>query len=641
MTQAKLSMPRQAVVVIHGIGEQQPFNTLRDFVRGVVDDHHAVYGAPDDVLGRTYSRKLKVTWNHEGAEETLAIVTEFREANTDFFELYWAYRFRDTTMKHITSWLRPLLFARTRELGHPRLRFKSGFLARVGRWIVGLAVVATAALYLCLGVLDSLDARAVVAAVVGTVVVLLVSLSLGLIFLARTIAVLAAAAFIGFVVNGVHGAADGTSATVLTALIGTIVTPAISALLVGWLTSSLGDAARYLSNSPANVEENEAIRQAAVDLLVRLHEQRETTGRYRYNRIVVVGHSLGSVIGYDAIRHLWALRHRSLVLPPERSSDAWSIAIHHVESHCRVPVADFDRAKFRAHQFELYRLLRDAESTPSPVKPSDDRWIVSDLVTAGSPLTYAELLMAKGKKDLRRRFSERLLVRCPPVPQQSARAAMRPLRYQVGERSPSTRLHHAACFSAVRWTNLYFTHDLVGGQVGPSFGAGVEDTPLGHRRWLGWFLLSSPHSNYWLPPKRGPLHRRDEQGHERSLAVLRSIIERRPAVYLQLPDDVSLAALTETGLAIRKVAPEAAAGEKDIEVLGFTGRPRVGVWVPGCGSLRIDDLSVLSEITGASLAVSPDIRPGASHAEPVPEDADDEDDAGTGVEEETLRPTIQ
>jgi len=67
-----------------------------------------------------------------------------------------------------------------------------------------------------------------------------------------------------------------------------------------------GDAARYLSPRPENVGVRQAIRSAAVDLLTGLHD--DPTWR-RYHRIILVGHSLGSVIGYDALTHLWQRRH--------------------------------------------------------------------------------------------------------------------------------------------------------------------------------------------------------------------------------------------------------------------------------------------------------------------------------------------
>ena len=68
----------------------------------------------------------------------------------------------------------------------------------------------------------------------------------------------------------------------------------------------LGDAARYLSN-PQNVMVREQIRADGVDLLRALHNQGD------YERIIVVGHSLGSVIAYDIVGYLWHEYHDQLI----------------------------------------------------------------------------------------------------------------------------------------------------------------------------------------------------------------------------------------------------------------------------------------------------------------------------------------
>jgi hypothetical protein len=67
----------------------------------------------------------------------------------------------------------------------------------------------------------------------------------------------------------------------------------------GFVLSYLGDAARYLSPRPRNIALRQKIRSEGLKLFRSLHASGE------YDRIVVVGHSLGSVIGYDLITHLW------------------------------------------------------------------------------------------------------------------------------------------------------------------------------------------------------------------------------------------------------------------------------------------------------------------------------------------------
>src|SRR4051812_12914643 len=84
----------------------------------------------------------------------------------------------------------------------------------------------------------------------------------------------------------------------LSALISVLLLP----ILVWLLREFVGDAAVYLDSAPANIQSRHQIRSAGVRLLEVLH-------RRGYERIVIVGHSLGSVIGYDILRYAWAEMH--------------------------------------------------------------------------------------------------------------------------------------------------------------------------------------------------------------------------------------------------------------------------------------------------------------------------------------------
>ncbi len=63
-----------------------------------------------------------------------------------------------------------------------------------------------------------------------------------------------------------------------------------------FLQPYLGDAARYFRASPGNVLVRREIRKQAVDMLDTLHKWGI------YDRIVVVAHSLGTVVAYDMLR---------------------------------------------------------------------------------------------------------------------------------------------------------------------------------------------------------------------------------------------------------------------------------------------------------------------------------------------------
>ena len=69
-------------------------------------------------------------------------------------------------------------------------------------------------------------------------------------------------------------------------------------LLKAVVVNVLGDAPRYLLPLPDNVALRQRIREEGVHLIERLHGQ-------GYDRIVILGHSLGSVIAYDIITNAW------------------------------------------------------------------------------------------------------------------------------------------------------------------------------------------------------------------------------------------------------------------------------------------------------------------------------------------------
>jgi hypothetical protein len=66
------------------------------------------------------------------------------------------------------------------------------------------------------------------------------------------------------------------------------------------LTNSFVDVVRYLDTSPRSYAVRHDIRKGFVELLERLHTS-ERHGKFRYQRIIIVAHSLGAYIAYDGI----------------------------------------------------------------------------------------------------------------------------------------------------------------------------------------------------------------------------------------------------------------------------------------------------------------------------------------------------
>jgi hypothetical protein len=422
---------KQAVVLIHGIGEQRPMQTLRGFMRSVwaggdLKHPHAAPGLwskPDDVSESFELRRLTTSQSRSGLR-------------TDFFEFYWAHMLQGTTLGHVVAWARLLLLRWPSQVPRPLL----------GVWLLILAALALAALFALNAALPD-DAK-----------------------------LLALPAWLSLV-------------------IGIAALPALE----GVLRMVVGDAARYLDPAPANIDSRHRIRAAGLTLLANLH------GR-DYERIVIVGHSLGSVIGYDVLTHAWAKLHDAHA-PPAKPKHA---ALERLEE---LAVAQpFDRERYRAAQPDLAQELR-ANGNP---------WRVTDFVTLGSPLAYAAILLARDEAELRERQQGRELPTCPPVLEDERVAGKTRRRFSFRKRIeiPDARdrfirvPHHAAVFAPVRWTNLFFPPrrtfwgDIISGALAPVFGPGIEDVALSTGQRGG--LLS--HTLYWTLPQGA-----DDAPHVRAL----------------------------------------------------------------------------------------------------------------------------
>lgn len=658
--------PRQAVIIIHGIGEQRPLDTLRSFVRGdfgqegdgIVSDTDAFHSATDDLHQRTDQRKVKVTWNHQKYSDLAKVISqtpdelaESREANTDFYEYYWAYHFRDTRFGHLSSWLRPLLTRRRRFVSNPRIL---GPRARVARPALAIAVLVLAIALVWVGKSTPspgllLEVVVALLFMVTTAGILALASALGILSFAR-MAALSLLVPVGYVAGRLWQ--FGTDPISL--LRGLALLPA-AATMTGIplkLLSSIGDAARYFTVSPDNVQVTEEIRATAVNLLERLHDMERESGIPLYERLVVVGHSLGSVIAYDAVRFLWARRRKDMILPAKTSKDIRCRAPADVEqrgaeldatdseledlkagakgssdTHMRIAQLDGAHGAFWAAKERLYEQLRDPEPIDfeMPRRAAHDRWIISDLVTLGSPLTYADVLLARSNGEFEHRKSERAYATDPPSFQ--GRGGPHSMRYRstkpVGAgRVATSHFHHAAVFAAVKWTNIYYPHDLVGGPLAPMFGPGIKDIELAGpgpaRIWKRVYLTKKSHTQYWKKPSAP-----HQIGANRCVAELRAIIGREPEVLVRVKDPPPFKQIEQLSDLL----------EQAHDPVGFAVRllvgenPPTGAWLPGGARIILDhDLKQKIETildsgsTYVCLGVSPDIRPlGSRFPEDEPE----------------------
>lgn len=423
--------PRQAVLLIHGIGEQRPMDTLRSFVSAFLRGD-GYYSKPDTMSESYELRRFKLR-RYVSRDGASTVNPDWPE--TDFYEFYWAHFMYGTTVAHIAAWLWRVmregagLVVQESPRIHPRLK----------RMVV--LAWAAAGVALVAAVWFLLRRRSVPT----TMVVM------------SSAATLVAAAW-----------ALGRQA------------------LLGIVTDFIGDAARYLDVNPKNVARRYDIIRSGVTALRKLHiEHDEDCGKvmYRYGRVVVVGHSLGSVIAYDILRHYWHEVNGTIRVNPTDFSEVERFDGGNGRGCGDGAPTYTDRALFRQRQHEAWHAVNVARPSGEELvvgPPHEARWLVSDLVTLGSPLTYAPLLLADGVEELQRKQELRELPTCPP----DRSRHLNPGRFTVKLSAEADRihdydiLHHGAHLAMTRWTNFYFHNDPIAGELSATFGQGIEDVAL-------------------------------------------------------------------------------------------------------------------------------------------------------------------
>jgi hypothetical protein len=491
MTAEEASAVSTAVVIVHGMGEQRPMDTLDGFVKTAL--------RPRIVNGEQkwdyyYSRPAEITGSYEARRYIAprrADVTgpdgERIQGQTEIYEYHWSYlmtgnRFADVMPKTLRLFLR-------RPSNVPDALF--GIWRVV--WIVILAMLlAIPALFVAGYVLNSDVPGWIVGLVIGAVI---------LIFWFGLFRILVRA-------------------------------------LVNKVTVSFVDVVRYLDTSPYSYAARRAIRGGLVDLLQALHDG-------RYSRIVVVAHSLGAYIAYDAMTSLWAETHELHAGPPTDAQASPLKSLDRLEAAAdrliAEPDADDALNGFQALQFDLWQDLR-RQGNP---------WLITDFVTVGTPMALADLLATRPalfsglKKSDRTRRSELMdalvrrgaLVRCPPrsetLPVESDEQP--PVNYRWRRSGAREVLGSQSPFAVTRWTNLWFPvvrgelrGDWFGGALRPLFGPGIRDIAV-----LGnvpeRFKRGAAHTEYFAHPEKGADD--DAAGHIRSAlslqthAVLESLLD--------------------------------------------------------------------------------------------------------------------
>jgi hypothetical protein len=526
---------RTAVLVVHGIGSQRALET----VRGVVDA--AWLQDPSDPASAKPPRKVWTHPEYSGIDIDLSVMTTsglsvdtpggHQKRSIDFHELYWAHLMSETRAVAVLLWLfelvrkGPRLKPEMRAVWWASAVFLSIVLASVVLIVLHIIsqiasldgyndILALAPIF----ALFVLSASAAIAALVSTAwrlffiflcaaALLIAAVWFGFKFepATRLYATLYLAPALSVLVALIAMGKWGARVMLLTLLLAAASVPfywwmrgavnprpdwAAWSLAENWSTvfacfmivlyfalnaiflqSFLGDAARYFRNSPGNVAVRREIRKEAVDTLDALH----ASGKY--DRIIVVAHSLGTVVAYDMLRAYFSRICNNLPDPAALGPE-----VDDVDGMIIDPKqASVQKPRLRNDAREIVRSIatvRPASGAPAQVA----KWLVTDFVTLGSALTHAYYLMCKGdtydelRTDFDRRVGEREYPTCPPV-----RLDGDGLLLFKNPATNKREFHHGALFGLTRWTNLYFPlrqllwGDAIGGLLAPIFGSHIED----------------------------------------------------------------------------------------------------------------------------------------------------------------------
>jgi hypothetical protein len=414
---------RQAVIVIHGIGEQQPMTTLREFVDSVLgtkqNSDSPEYDSKPDPFSQSFELRCLSTLGNI-------------HPRTDFFEFYWAHLMPKAGWSRIFDWAWLMM---NRGVKDVPLQFRSIW------WILWISLVA-----------------------------------LGLSIVASVI----------YAISHPQNWAEMP----LKLPFGVA---AIGLFLQGLFLSYIGDAATYLSPHPQNIAARHSIRSAGVSLLESIHKSDE------YDRIIIVGHSLGSVIGYDMLNFAWHGYYKQHGFPesPRREclkqAESLAVTLHRIRKNGEETPKDL-------HD----KWMKSAQQTGDELRTNKHHWLVTNFVTLGSPLAHADLLLAQSRQDWNRKIEQREMPISPPVLDKGSFSFK--IDYKLPDESSRTTFvpHHAAWTACVCWTNLYFPchwllkGDFVGGPLAPLFGPGIRDVPVSTKIRGGWLA----HTHYWKRDKR-------------------------------------------------------------------------------------------------------------------------------------------
>lgn len=456
----KMKRFRQAVVIVHGMGEKKPLDMLNRFIDAAIPGTTKV--VPGSDLPVYYSRPVSESDSYEARVYLARETKDYPQ--TEFYEYHWSHMMQGNKLSDLWETFRRMLLT-------PIWAVPSGLrVVWVLFWVLILYVV-----WLIAGgriELNKLDIPTLTSMILG----------------------------------------GGATASILTW--------ALTKFIPGKITASFVDVVRYLDTSPRSYAVRKNIRNGMIDFLESLHKLD------RYERIVVVAHSLGAYVTYDGISYLWTRMNQGHVEPlPEDDEDTRNKKIDNeilkaFEDEAELLRNDPERnpEHYRSLQRDLWNAYRDAGNP----------WLITDFITAGTPMYMADKLMTKDEDAFVVRKERRDIAVCPPLPDLPGKKEKTIYSYPY---KGGDVLYHAAPFAVVRWSNMWFpAHlgffgDWFDGPLQRLFGAGIEDQSLQKNCWKR-LLPAWAHTLYFAFPD-------DEKTRGSAAQVLHDFMELNPDEWLK------------------------------------------------------------------------------------------------------------
>jgi hypothetical protein len=224
-------------------------------------------------------------------------------------------------------------------------------------------------------------------------------------------------------------------------------------------------------------KERSKIRQQGISFLKKLHT---ITSNGKVDRIIIVAHSLGSVVAYDLMRLLWSEYNKVFTKSPDmdqqqlRALDKFNLENNRQSLNA-----------FRDLQFATWKEQRQ----------NGNPWLISDFITLGGALHAADYFIVS-QEPFEALVKQREMPVCPPLKDEhDGSMTYCPPPFEVeGVKRSVHLLNWSAMFAVTRWTNIYFRSDYVGGPMKRKFGNGIKDIEKPRK---GFFLFPGGHTEYW------------------------------------------------------------------------------------------------------------------------------------------------